>query len=321
MSIPAFQLIPNYVILCAIYTSYTIYRYGFKAYGKLLVKDGWRYFILSFMDVQGNYFVVLAYNYTTILQAQLIGIWAIVVVVIISFIFLKVRYALTQYLGILVAVGGLGILIASDHITGNNSFGGTEHVKGDLFALVGATFYGLSNTFEEFLVSKRPLYEVIGQLGFWGIFIAGVQTAIFDRARWKAAEWNADAGGYLAGFSLILPLFYTLAPIMFRLSSAAFFNISLLTANFWGALIGTRVLGLPVHWMYPIAFVLILLGLLLYFVTESIIGEAKKPWLGENQEQGVSGVGTARWRAERETNATQRQNSIGNKDVSGPGAV
>jgi solute carrier family 35 protein F1/2 len=26
--------------------------------------DGWKYIILSFMDVQGNYFTVLAYDYT-----------------------------------------------------------------------------------------------------------------------------------------------------------------------------------------------------------------------------------------------------------------
>lgn len=30
------------------------------------------------------------------------------------------------------------------------------------------------------------------------------------------------------------------------------------------------------------------------------MGEAKKPWLGENQEQGVSGIGTAKRRAEQE---------------------
>lgn len=129
--------------------------------------------ILSFCDVEGNYFTVLAYRYTTILSAQLINFWAIVIVVVISFIFLKVRYHWAQVGGILVCVAGTGLLIASDHITGANGGDVTGHnqLKGDLFALAGATFYGFSNVAEEFLVSERPLYEVIGQLGFWAMII------------------------------------------------------------------------------------------------------------------------------------------------------
>ena len=82
---------PNYFLLAAGYGSYTIYKKGFMGWLKMIYREGWRYLILAFCDVQGNYFTVLAYRYTAILQAQLINIWAIVVVVIISFTFLKVR--------------------------------------------------------------------------------------------------------------------------------------------------------------------------------------------------------------------------------------
>lgn len=41
-SIPAFQSLFNYVLLCLIYTPWTIYKYGFKKYGKMLLKDGWK---------------------------------------------------------------------------------------------------------------------------------------------------------------------------------------------------------------------------------------------------------------------------------------
>ena len=223
------------MLINVIYTSWTIYKYGFKGWARFIWKDGWRYLILSFLDVEGNYFTVLAYRYTTILSAQLINFWAIVLVVVISFAFLKVRYHPTQVIGILICVGGMGILLASDHITGSN--GGDisrgNQIKGDLFALLGATFYGISNVLEEFLVSKRPLYEVVGQLGFWGMIVNGVQAGIFDRGSFQAATWNGKVGGYLVGYTLCLTIFYSLAPIMFRLASAAFFNISLLTGNFW----------------------------------------------------------------------------------------
>jgi len=255
--------------------------------------------ILSFLDVEGNFLVVLAYRYTTILSAQLINFFAIAVVVIVSFLFLRVRYHPTQYLGILVCIGGTGVLIASDHITGANGGQAPNALKGDLFALAGAAFYGFSNTFEEFLVSKKPLYEVIGQLAFWAVPITGITMAIFDRASFAASTWDPVIAGYLVGFTLILTLFYSLAPLMFRMSSAAFFNISLLTGNFWGVLIGLKVFGLSIHWMYPIAFVLIVLGLCVYFFSESVLGEARKPWLGEEQERGVAGLGTARRKIQR----------------------
>jgi solute carrier family 35 protein F1/2 len=236
---------------------------------------------------------------TTILSAQLINFWAIVIVVLISFFFLRVRYHYTQIFGILLCIGGLGVIFGSDHITGANNFGASNPVKGDLFALLGATFYGLSNVFEEFLVAEKPLYEVVGQLAFWGMFINGTQAGIFDRASFHTANWNAKVGGYLTGYTLILTLFYSLAPVLFRLSSAAFFNISLLTGSFWGVAIGVKVFHLSIHWMYPIAFVLILLGQIIYFLRQSQLGDALKPWLGKEQERGHAGFGTAKRRVER----------------------
>lgn len=69
-SIPAFQTMFNYVLLIIIYASYTIYKYGAKKYFKLLLVDGWKYAILAFFDVEGNYCTVLAYRYTNILSVN-----------------------------------------------------------------------------------------------------------------------------------------------------------------------------------------------------------------------------------------------------------
>ncbi|RAL15304.1 DUF914-domain-containing protein [Aspergillus homomorphus CBS 101889] len=292
-SLPAFQTLWNYVLLNLVYTSITIYKYGFKKWFRMLYTDCWKYFILSFLDVEGNYFMVLAYRYTSLLSAELFSFWTIVVIVIISFIFLRVRYHFTQYLGIFLACSGLGLLIASDHLRGAD-YAASNKVKGDLFALLASTIYAFSNLFEEFMVSKRPMYEVIGQMGFWGMLINGVQCAIFDRNSFHGATWNSKVGGYIAGYTIVLFIFYTLAPILFRISSAAFFNISMLTMNFWGLIIGIQVFHYTVHFLYPIAFVLIVIGLFVYFIKESKLGESAKPWLGENQELGVDGVGTAR---------------------------
>lgn len=41
-SIPAFQSFFNYVLLNLVYTSYTLYKYGFKGWCKMVSKEWWR---------------------------------------------------------------------------------------------------------------------------------------------------------------------------------------------------------------------------------------------------------------------------------------
>ncbi|PWY72908.1 DUF914 domain membrane protein [Aspergillus heteromorphus CBS 117.55] len=308
-SIPAFQTFFNYLLLNLIFTPYTIYRYGTKGWLEMVLHRGWKYVFLSFCDVEGNYFIVLAYRYTTMLSAQLINFWAIAVVVLVSSIFLRVRYHNTQVLGILICIGGMGVLIASDHLTGsdtstdpNRSSSHNDQIKGDIFALLGATFYGLANTAEEFLVSTAPVYEVLGQMALYGTVINGLQAGIFGRSSFDTATWNSHVAVYLVGYTFCLAFFYCMAPLLLRLSSAAFFNISMLTMNFWGVVIGIAVFRYTVHWAYPIAFLLITVGQLIYYVGRRVLGEARKPWLGRYQERGVSGVFTARRKIESQTN-------------------
>lgn len=296
-SIPAFQTIFNYLLLTLVYLPLTLHRTGPRPFLRLVLRDGWKYLILSFLDVEGNYFTVLAYRYTNILSAQLLNFWSIVCVVAVSFFVLRVRYRPFQIAGVLLCCGGMGLLLASDHMTGANGGPAADMVKGDLFGLLGATFYGLSNVFEEWFVSRRPVHEVLAFLGVFGIIINGVQAAIFDRASFASAVWTPAVGGYLAGYTLALTIFYSLVPLMLRMGSAAVFDISLLTANFWGVIIGIRVFGYVIHFLYPIAFVLIILGLVVYFLAGSILGDSKKPWLGDGQAEGVAGFGTAKLKA------------------------
>lgn len=264
------------------------------------------------MDVEGNYFTVLAYRYTNLLSAQLLNFWSIVCVVIVSFAFLGVRYKWAQVAGIIICCGGMGLLLGSDSITSGTGAGTPRQVKGDLFGLAGATFYGLSNVFEEWFVSKRPMYEVLGMLGLFGVIINGATAGIFDHGSFAGATWDGVVGGYIAGYTLALFIFYTLAPIILRMASAAFFDISLLTGNFWGVIIGIKVFGYAIYYLYPIAFVMIILGLVTYFLAGSMLGDSRKPWLGQNQEQGVVGVGTAKLKA---INEVRREGLVAGDDL------
>jgi solute carrier family 35 protein F1/2 len=296
-NIPAFQTVFNYILLSIIYNAIFLYKEGPKGWWAAARANWWKYLIMSFMDVEGNYFTVLAYRYTNLMSAQLINFWAIVVVVVISFFVLRVRYKLFQVIGILICCGGMGILIGSDHLQKSNGGPGVNLLKGDLFALLGASLYGLSNVLEEFLVSKAPVYHFLSFIGLFGACINAVQAAIFDRKSFDEATWNGDVIGWIVGYTLILSLFYTLVPVLLRSGSAAILNISLLTGNFWGVIIGIKVFHLKVHFLYPIAFVCIIIGITAYFLSGDVLGDSRKPWLGENQERGVDGFGTAKRKA------------------------
>ena len=50
----------------------------------------------------------------------------------------------------------------------------------------------VANATEEFFVRKRPLYEVVGQMGMWGLIINSVQATILEREKIPVVPWGGD---------------------------------------------------------------------------------------------------------------------------------
>lgn len=141
---------------------------------------------------------------------MLLDAWAIPVCLFFMWVYMRPKFQWTQLLGILVCIGGLGMLVASDTLTDKN-YPAISMVKGDIFMIVGATLYGFSKSFlsrtlmficynlllfvianatEEFFVRRRPLYEVVGQLGMWGTLINGIQAAGLEHKNMRTANWS-----------------------------------------------------------------------------------------------------------------------------------
>ncbi|KAI0792097.1 DUF914-domain-containing protein [Abortiporus biennis] len=272
-ALPTTQTFFLYFSLCLIYTPYTIYQYGFKGWGKMIIKDGWRYFILAACDVEGNFLVVKAYQYTTLLSCMLLDAWAIPVCVFFSWVYMRPKYHWSQILGVVVCVGGLGMLVASDEIT-DKDWPAMSRAKGDVFMLVGATLYGFTNATEEFFVRKSPLYEVVGQLGMWGTLINGIQMAGLEHNDMKTATWSGINIGLLVAYTSAMFILYTVAPILYRMASSAYYNLSLLSSDFYGLLFGLFLFHYSVYWLYFPAFAVVILGLIIYF------------WVATPEEQG-----------------------------------
>ncbi|KAI0923834.1 hypothetical protein AcW1_006684 [Taiwanofungus camphoratus] len=236
-SLPTTQTWFLYFSIFIVYTPYTIYQYGFKGWVKMIYKDSWRYIILAACDVEGNFLAVKAYDYTTLLSCELLDAWAIPSCLIFSWLYMRPKYRWSQIIGVVICVGGLGMLVASDELT-DKDWPALNRAKGDVFMIVGATLYGFTNATEEFFVRRSPLYEVVGQMGMWGMIINGIQAAGLEHKAMREATWDGATIGILIAYTASMFILYTVAPILYRMASSAFYNISILSSDFYGLLFG-----------------------------------------------------------------------------------
>ncbi|KAK7466467.1 hypothetical protein VKT23_005188 [Stygiomarasmius scandens] len=263
-SLPTTQSVFLYFSLFMIYTPYTMYKYGFKGWAEVIRRDGWKYFFLAACDVEGNFMVVKAYNYTDLLSCMLLDAWAIPVCLFFSWVYMRTKYHWTQLLGVFICILGLGLLVTADVVTEKN-WSPLDRGKGDGFMVAGATLYGFTNATEEFLVRKRPLYEVVGQLGMWGFMICAIQAAGLEHADMHTASWNGGTVGLVIAYTSAMFILYTVAPILYRMASSGYYNLSLLSSDFYGLLFGLFLYHYSPYWLYFIAFAIVITGLITYF--------------------------------------------------------
>lgn len=277
--LPTTQTFFLYLSIFTIYTPYTIYQYGFKGWFKLIYKDGWMYIILAVCDVEGNFLVVKAYQYTNLLSCMLLDAWAIPVCMFFLYVYMRTRFHWTQILGALICVLGLGLLVGADQLT-KKDWAAVDKGKGDAFMILGSTLYGFTNATEEFFVRRRPLYEVVGQLGMWGVIISGIQASSIEHHKMKEVTWSGRNIGLLFAYTAAMFILYTVAPLLYRLASSAYFNLSLLSSDFYGLLFGLFLFQFQPYWLYFPSFSVVILGLIVYF------------WHSTPEEQGPLNVQT-----------------------------
>ncbi|CAG8493085.1 1984_t:CDS:2 [Acaulospora morrowiae] len=262
-NIPITQSTFTYIFLFIICTPITLCRLGVKGYFDMLKDNGWIYLLLAIFNVEGNFFAVMSYQYTSNLSIILLDVWTIPVVVTLSLIFLKVKYHWSQYLGIVICLSGVGILIKGDFDSGK------DMITGDIICMVGSTLYGISNIIEEYLTRKRSYHEIIGQLGFWGTIISIIQLSILERHQLVSTTWDGTIVGLYIVYNFAMICLYTVSLYLLRIASATYFNLSLLTSDFYSLILSICLFKTAMVPFYPIAFVCITLGLITYYVYSS----------------------------------------------------
>lgn len=275
---PTSQSLFNYVLLALVYGGIMIYR-------RKPLKSKWYFYVLlGLVDVEANYLVVKAYQYTSLTSVMLLDCWSIPCVILLTWLFLKTKYRFRKYVGVAICVAGLVLVIFSDvHASDRSS--GSSPLKGDVLVIAGSMLYAISNVSEEFFVKNADRVELMAMLGLFGSIVSAIQICVLERTELKNIHWSSGVAFPFTGFAVAMFLFYSGVPVLLKMSGSTMLNLSLLTSDMWSVLIRIFAYHEKVDWMYFIAFTAVVVGLVVYSGGDKEVEQNSAEVADENEEQ------------------------------------
>ncbi|GAQ84254.1 hypothetical protein KFL_001820070 [Klebsormidium nitens] len=270
VNIPTTQGWLNYLLLTIVYGGLMLKR-------KKRPQVPWYvYALLALIDVEANFLVVRAYQYTSITSVMLLDCFTIPCVLLLTRLVLKTRYAARHFAGVALCLSGLVLLVLSDVHSADRG-GGKAVLVGDLLVLAAATLYAGSNVGDEALVKQVDRTELLAMVGAYGLAWNTLQLLLLERRELALVRWSWGTALPFGGFSVALFAFYSLVPFMLQMSGSALFNLSLLTSDMWAVAVRALVFRQPVDWLYFVAFFAVSIGLVLYTRGEDEEKETGQP--------------------------------------------
>ncbi|EYB97623.1 hypothetical protein Y032_0139g2128 [Ancylostoma ceylanicum] len=274
---PAAQSFTNYFLLCFVYCTALSCKAGEQGLLGVLRRRGLQYFLLALIDVEANYMIVYAYQFTNLTSVQLLDCSTIPMVLLLSWLFLSVRYLISHIIGVCICLIGIACLIWADILDEKGSIGGNHRVVGDLLCLGGAMLYAVANVSEEFLVKQHSRMEYLGMVGLFGSLISGVQLAVLEHKNLAQLDWSAATIGCFILFAVSMFIFYSLVTVVLQKTSALMFNLSTLTADFYSLLFGLFLFKDTFHYLYFVSFLVVVTGSVIYSIRETQRRDPNEP--------------------------------------------
>ncbi|XP_053449802.1 solute carrier family 35 member F2 isoform X4 [Nycticebus coucang] len=187
---PMLQSFINYCLLCLVYTVMLAFQPGSDNLLIILKRKWWKYILLALADVEANYLMVRAYQYTTLTSVQLLDCFGIPVLMALSWFILHARYRVIHFIAVSVCLLGVGTMVGADILAGRQDSSGSDVLIGDILVLLGASLYGISNVCEEYIVKKLSRQEFLGMVGLFGTIISGIQLLIVEYKDIAAIHWD-----------------------------------------------------------------------------------------------------------------------------------
>ncbi|XP_036005438.1 solute carrier family 35 member F2-like isoform X2 [Fundulus heteroclitus] len=264
LNTPMLQSFLNYVLLCVTYTTMLFCRRGDGNILQILKRRWWKYLLLGLVDVEANYTVVKAYQYTTLTSVQLLDCFVIPVLMVLSWWILKTRYKLIHYVAVCLCLLGVGAMVGADLLAGRDQGSTSNILLGDGLVLLSAALYAVSNVSQEYTVKNLSRVEFLGMIGLFGTVISTVQMVILERKEVSAIVWSWQVGLLFSAYALCLYALYSFMPIVMKMSSATSVNLSLLTADLFSLFFGIFLFQYNFSGLYLVSLVVILVGFIAF---------------------------------------------------------
>ncbi|NXT85084.1 S35F2 protein, partial [Zapornia atra] len=270
---PMFQSFINYSLLLLVYTTMLAFRTGSDSLWQILKQRWWKYIFLGLADVEANYMIVKAYQYTTLTSVQLLDCFGIPVLMALSWFILRARYRLIHFLAVAVCLLGVGTMVGADILAGRQESEGSDVVIGDVLVLLGASLYAISNVSEEYIVKNLSRVEFLGMVGLFGTVISGLQLAIVEHREIMRIQWNWKVALLFTVFALCMFGLYSFMPVVIKVTSATSVNLGILTADLYSLFFGLFLFFYKFSGLYILSFVIIMVGFILYCSTPTRTAE------------------------------------------------
>uniref|UniRef100_A0A672LDC4 Solute carrier family 35 member F2 n=1 Tax=Sinocyclocheilus grahami TaxID=75366 RepID=A0A672LDC4_SINGR len=225
---PMLQSFLNYTLLLLTYTLVLAFRRGENNIVRILKTKWWKYFLMALTDVEANYTVVKAYQFTTLTSIQLLDCFVIPVLMVLSWIFLKTRYRPLHVIAVAVCLLGVGAMVGADLLAGRDQGSSSHVLLGDGLVLVSAALYAVSNICQEYTVKNLSRVE----------FLVLCPPSNFHNEIFM--------------------------PVVVKMTSAMAVNLSLLTADLFSLFCGMFLFRYNFSGLYIASFVVITLGFIMF---------------------------------------------------------
>ncbi|XP_032432107.1 solute carrier family 35 member F2-like [Xiphophorus hellerii] len=261
---PMLQSFLNYALLLLTYTPTLCIHRGDANILKIVRTKWWKYLLMGLADVEANYTVVKAYQFTTLTSIQLLDCFVIPVLMVLSWIFLKTRYRPLHFVAVVVCLLGVGAMVGADIVAGRNQGSKSDVVLGDGLVLLSSVLYAVSNLCQEHTVKNLSRVEFLGMMGLFGTLISGAQLAALEINAVKAIKWDLYVFMLFAVYALCMYALYSFMPVVVRLTSATAVNLSLLTADLFSLFCGLFLFSYQFSVLYIVSFIIITVGFIMF---------------------------------------------------------
>ncbi|XP_047463040.1 solute carrier family 35 member F2-like [Mugil cephalus] len=261
---PMLQSFLNYALLLLTYTTVLVTRKGDRNIVQILKSRWWKYLVMGLADVEANYAVVKAYQFTTLTSIQLLDCFVIPVLMLLSWFFLKTRYKLVHFVAVGVCLLGVGAMVGADILAGRDQGSASDVMLGDGLVLLSAVLYAVSNVCQEHTVKNLSRVEFLGTMGLFGTLISGIQLAVLETRAVAEIKWDFRISMLFAVYALCMYALYSFMPVVVQMTSATAVNLSLLTADLFSLFCGLFLFRYKFSALYIVSFVVITAGFILF---------------------------------------------------------